>query len=299
MSSTHASRILVIDDDEATLIVVRKLLEATGVFVDVSPSANDALVRLSESRYDVILCDMWMPGMSGKDFYDRLRKEFPDYQNRTVILTGDLASETTWEFIEGNGLPYVLKPISPNELRRRLEEVIGPEVGAEEQEGPEKRRHERVRTKAHARVRKESESEDLEIAEVDNASKEGVYFLTTQQYRVGTEVVVSFPYPEAADVWQGGYVVRVSERGEGRRGVAIALGGAASAIRGVLGAYEGEATVDVADVKLQLARSRDEARHLMQELADLKTSYERVVAQREQLAAEKSHLELRLRERTK
>ena len=125
MSSTHASRILVIDDDEATLIVVRKLLEATGVFVDVSPSANDALVRLSESRYDVILCDMWMPGMSGKDFYDRLRKEFPDYQNRTVILTGDLASETTWEFIEGNGLPYVLKPISPNELRRRLEEVIG------------------------------------------------------------------------------------------------------------------------------------------------------------------------------
>ena len=139
----------------------------------------------------------------------------------------------------------------------------------------------------------------MEIAEVDNASKEGVYFLTTQQYRVGTEVVVSFPYPEAADVWQGGYVVRVSERGEGRRGVAIALGGAASAIRGVLGAYEGEATVDVADVKLQLARSRDEARHLMQELADLKTSYERVVAQREQLAAEKSHLELRLRERTK
>lgn len=48
MSSTHASRILMIDDDEATLIVVRKLLEATGVFVDVSLSANDALVRLSE-----------------------------------------------------------------------------------------------------------------------------------------------------------------------------------------------------------------------------------------------------------
>ena len=81
MSSTDPPRILVIDDDETTLIVIRKLLEATGVFVDVSLSANDALVRLSESRYDAILCDMWMPGMSGKDFYDRLRKEFPDYQS--------------------------------------------------------------------------------------------------------------------------------------------------------------------------------------------------------------------------
>ena len=299
MSSTDPLRILVIDDDETTLIVVRKLLEATGVSVDASLSAHDALTRLSESRYDAIFCDMWMPGMTGKDFYDRLREKFPDYQNRVVILTGDLASEATWEFIEGNRLPYVLKPISAPELRRKLEEVIGAGVGAAAQVGADKRRHELVATKARARVRKGPRSEDWEVAEVENASKEGVFFLTTHQYRVGNEVAVSLPDTGADEVWREGYVVRVSERGAGRRGVAIALGGPAASVRAVLGAYAAEEPAQITDVKLQLSRARDEAHHLAQELADLKTSYERVVAQRDLLATEKSHLELRLRELTK
>ena len=191
----------------------------------------------------------------------------------------------------------MLKPISAPELRRKLEEVIGAGVEAAAPGGADKRRHERVAKKARARVRKGSEN--WEVAEVENASKEGVYFLTTQQYRVGNEVAVSFPSTGADDVWQEGYVVRVGERGEGRQGVAIAFGGPAASVRAVLGAYAAEETAEITDVRLQLARSRDEAHRLVQELAGLKTSYERVVAQRDRLATEKSHLELRLRELTK
>ena len=193
----------------------------------------------------------------------------------------------------------MLKPISAPELRRKLEEVIGAGVGAAAQVGADKRRHERVATKARARVRKGPRSEDWEVAEVENASKEGVFFLTTHQYRVGNEVAVSLPDTGADEVWREGYVVRVSERGAGRRGVAIALGGPAASVRAVLGAYAAEEPAQITDVKLQLSRARDEAHHLAQELADLKTSYERVVAQRDLLATEKSHLELRLRELTK
>ena len=94
-------------------------------------------------------------------------------------------------------------------------------------------------------------------------------------------------------------MVRVGERGKERRGGAIAFGGPAASVRAVLGAYAAENTAEITDVKLQLARSRDEAHRLVQELADLKTSHERVVAQRDRLAIEKSHLELRLRELTK
>ena len=113
MSEKESSRVLVIDDDDLVLVIIRKMLEAEMFSVDVSVSAREALDRLPKTRYDAIFCDMWMPGMTGKDFYEQLKKEFPEYQSRIIFLTGDVTSEATWDFIEQERLPYVLKPFSP------------------------------------------------------------------------------------------------------------------------------------------------------------------------------------------
>src|SRR5688572_7459024 len=99
MSTPEQNKVLVIDDDEMVLTIVRKMLEAEMFSVDVCLSARDALKRLPETRYSAILCDMWMPGMTGKDFYNQLRKQYPEYLSRIVFLTGDIASEATWDFI--------------------------------------------------------------------------------------------------------------------------------------------------------------------------------------------------------
>ena len=121
----EVARILVIDDDDLTLTILRKMLEADGYEVEVCSSASEALAKLLHASFDAVLCDMWMSGMSGKDFYLQLKQGFPEYQRRVVFITGDIASEATWEFIDERHLPYVIKPISRPLLRRKVCEIVG------------------------------------------------------------------------------------------------------------------------------------------------------------------------------
>ena len=80
MKEKKSSRVLVIDDDDLVLTTPDKMLKAEMFLVDVSVSAREALGRLPETSYDAIICDMWMPGMTGKDFYNQVKREFLDYQ---------------------------------------------------------------------------------------------------------------------------------------------------------------------------------------------------------------------------
>src|SRR3989304_7065365 len=97
INAVEPPKILIIDDDELALVVMRKLLEAENCVVDVSSSPQDALTKLPGTRYDAILCAMWMGEMNGKDFYQQLKKDFPDYLRRIIFVTGDLASERSEE----------------------------------------------------------------------------------------------------------------------------------------------------------------------------------------------------------
>ena len=301
MKKKESSRVLVIDDD-LVLATLDKMLKAEMFSVDVSVSARDALGRLPETRYDAIICDMWMPGMTGKDFYNQVEKEFPDYLGRIIFLTGDIASEATWDFIEEKRLPYLLKPVSQPELRRKLQQVIGEELKVPSKKGPEHRRQRRLAMKANLRVRKKRwATGGPEIAPVGNASKDGVFFVTDRQYEVGTEVMVSCPYSGPGDLEQEGRVVRVDARSDGRRGVAIALGKAATAARATLAPPElsgVEPIAEAADMKLQLDRERKEAHRLTDELADLKASYEQAAGERDRLATQESDRDFRLSELT-
>ncbi len=322
MGNVEPPRILVLDDDEMALVIARKLLEAENCVVDVSTSPKEALAKLQETHYDAVLCDMWMPQMSGREFYEEAKNARPEYQRRIILITGDVASEPIWEFIDERHLPYLIKPYSPRELRRRLREVVGERAAVAQPEsaapgagtGAEKRRHRRVTMKANIRVRRKKWAVGgPDIQPVVNAGKEGVLFLTDREYRVGTEVFVAFPYVGHGDIEQEGYVVRVEELSEGRRGVAVALGEAAAAARLTYAGSEEDARrhdiLGIADLSWQklpaghvtaeaakLARDLEEARRLATELTELKSKHDRVVDQRDQLAKEEAKLKDELRE---
>src|SRR5436309_1457140 len=115
MSAASPARVLVIDDDEMVLAIIRRLLEAEQYSVEVTASAQEALQRLAFTNYGAILCDMWMPGLTGKDFYQQVKDNYPQHAHRIIFLTGDIASEATWDFIDQKRLPYVLKPLNLQE----------------------------------------------------------------------------------------------------------------------------------------------------------------------------------------
>lgn len=320
MNGTEPPKILVVDDDELALVVMRKLLEAENCVADVSSSPEDALTKLPKTRYDAILCDMWMGAMTGKDFYQQIKKDFPDYQRRIIFVTGDLASEATWEFIDERHLPYILKPFSRPELRRRLQEVIGdklalaaPQTGAPAPwDGVERRQSRRFTLRGKVRVRRKKWAVGQpDVFQVSNASREGLFFVSTHEYRVGTEVWVAFPFTgRDDDIEQEGFVVRVEELADSRWGVALAMGEAAEAARLKFECSQEDARrhhilVRTAEQSPKPAPESDsaraslveeEARRLAEELAQLKSTHDRVIDQRDRMAEEEATLRNQLQE---
>jgi len=322
MTGSEPPKILVVDDDELALVVMRKLLEAENCAADVSSSPQDALTKLPGTRYDAILCDMWMGEMNGKEFYQQLKKDFPDYLRRIIFVTGDLASESTWEFIDERHLPYILKPFSRPELRRRLQEVIGDRLAvaapqtaaAPPWDGVERRQSRRFTVRGKVRVRRKKWAVGQpDVFAVSNACREGLFFVASREYRVGTEVWVAFPFTgRDDDIEQEGFVVRVELLTEGRWGVAIAMGEAAETAR-----LKFECSQEDARRRNILVRTADqspkpgsaseadgsgttpaeeEARRLGEELEQLKATHDRVIDQRDSMAEQEAALRSQLAE---
>lgn len=107
-------RILVVDDDRVTLHLVRGLLVAEGFEVETAHTADAAFRLLARQKFDLLIVDVWMPGMSGFDFLARLREHGPT--PRALILTADDAPETVLRAVGEQAHRYLSKPVNPKAL---------------------------------------------------------------------------------------------------------------------------------------------------------------------------------------
>ncbi|WP_254614105.1 MULTISPECIES: two-component regulator propeller domain-containing protein [unclassified Myxococcus] len=112
-------RVLVVDDDALVSGAIRRTL-ARENDVDVVVSARQALERLvapEPQRYDVVLCDLMMPEMTGMDLYEALVRTAPAVAERVVFITGGAFTPTARTFLERVENPRVEKPFDPEALR--------------------------------------------------------------------------------------------------------------------------------------------------------------------------------------
>lgn len=109
-------RVLVVDDEEATLRLLNELLAQHGQEVEVACDGAEALEKLARTHYNVILCDVRMPGVSGDDLYTHIKQRWPELVERIVFLTGDVASASTRAFLKRAGRPVVEKPFEVMDL---------------------------------------------------------------------------------------------------------------------------------------------------------------------------------------
>ena len=82
--------------------------------------------RLQRQRYDLILCDVRMPGMSGVEFYQQLQKvpgrgRSPEPM---LFITGDAVSPATREFLEASQIAYLSKPFDLDQLLRAVNQLL-------------------------------------------------------------------------------------------------------------------------------------------------------------------------------
>ncbi|MBI3896088.1 MAG: response regulator [Acidobacteria bacterium] len=227
MTVRQLPKILVVDDEDEHLAIRRKILEEVSYGVETCSSGHEALSKLRGNHYDAILCDMWMPGITGIGFYQLVKEEFPQYERRFIFITTDIASEMIWEFIRTRNLPYVIKPFSPIELLEKLSEVLGDRLEAASevrQDETNKRQNRRLIIKADVRVRqKKWEASGPDTASLVGISRRGVRFYTNRQYWIGAEVLVTYPVTDPNALEQQGKVIRIEELRDGWRRVAVAL----------------------------------------------------------------------------
>ena len=92
-------RLLLVDDSEFTRRAYREGLSCGGFNLDVASSAQEALARLSREAYDMIVCDVNMPGMNGIDFLNVIRQIDLDLPETTAER--DALGTTGCELLQG------------------------------------------------------------------------------------------------------------------------------------------------------------------------------------------------------
>ena len=114
-------RVLVIDNEQLVGSALRRSLRDYDV--DVLDNAKEALQRLaSGASYDVILCDLMMPQMTGMEFYEELVRVAPDHAPKVVFITGGATAPRTRHFVASVPNTVLEKPFDVVALRQLIRE---------------------------------------------------------------------------------------------------------------------------------------------------------------------------------
>jgi two-component system NtrC family sensor kinase len=116
--------ILIVDDEEEIRTMLGDILTADGHRVEEATDGSDALARLADGPYDLVISDLIMPVLDGPGLYAALRAQHPSMAERIVFITGDTLSPTAQEFLKHAGRPVIEKPFMPEEVRRTVRECI-------------------------------------------------------------------------------------------------------------------------------------------------------------------------------
>jgi CheY-like chemotaxis protein len=112
----EAPRVLVIDDDQLVAKGVARAL--TGHQVTLAKSGQDGLDRLlSGEAFDVVLCDLMMPDVTGMKIHRFLKERRPGLEKKMIFLTGGAVTDSASQFLAQIETPWLKKPFRPDVLR--------------------------------------------------------------------------------------------------------------------------------------------------------------------------------------
>jgi CheY-like chemotaxis protein len=117
---------LVVDDEEMIRTVLRMVVSELGYEVDEAADGQEALRYLASRSYDVVLCDLLMPGMRGDELFQVCRQENPQVASRFVFLTSCLAGLPCTDFATTTGQPLLTKPWRLAEMQAAIDQIARP-----------------------------------------------------------------------------------------------------------------------------------------------------------------------------
>ncbi len=115
--------VLIVEDDADVRRSHSKILERAGFMVTGVDNGLAAFAELQQRTFHTIVCDIKMPFLDGKSFYQQLEETLPTMASRVVFVTGWAGDESTRRFLEETGQPFLRKAVEVAELVNAVQEI--------------------------------------------------------------------------------------------------------------------------------------------------------------------------------
>jgi len=121
-SQSQIPKILVVDDEDFVLGFLKDVLENEHYDVDTSCDCQDAIEKLKNTTYNLILSDINLPGMSGLDLLTMCKESYKSTE--VILITGDPDLEGAVTTVKQGAFDYLSKPITPDKLCERVSSAL-------------------------------------------------------------------------------------------------------------------------------------------------------------------------------
>ncbi|HDL04391.1 MAG TPA: response regulator [candidate division Zixibacteria bacterium] len=114
-------RALLVDDEEELVTTLQERLSYRDIDADFSLTGADAIQKMREKRFDIVVLDLKLPGISGIETMRVLKNEYPDVP--IILITGHGSPDTTDDLPKG-AYEYLPKPINIEKLMEVMKEAL-------------------------------------------------------------------------------------------------------------------------------------------------------------------------------
>jgi CheY-like chemotaxis protein len=129
-ASPQQPAVLVVDDEESVRDLLQIVLQDMSMHAEMAANGEEAYQLASRRRYDLVISDLKMPGLSGSEFHTKLHATLGARTPRFLFVTGDVLSPETREFLESTHSLCVLKPFDLREVRKSVSESLNRRTNA-------------------------------------------------------------------------------------------------------------------------------------------------------------------------
>jgi PAS domain S-box-containing protein len=121
---TQNASVLLVEDERALAMAVSEALIDAGLRVDHAGDGEEALARVHQRSYDLVICDLKMPKVDGITLYRAIAAATPALARRVIFVTGDVAGADAERFLEESGCRWLAKPFRLGDLLRNVREAL-------------------------------------------------------------------------------------------------------------------------------------------------------------------------------
>jgi DNA-binding response OmpR family regulator len=122
----ETKRILVVDDEKGICENVQKILAKKNYEVTQALSAREALEKMAEESYSLLISDIVMPERNGLELLKLVKEQWP--LTKVIIMTAYASTDTAMKAIRLGALDYIPKPFTPKEIRETVEKALSGEL---------------------------------------------------------------------------------------------------------------------------------------------------------------------------